>query len=617
MDKRAAVARVWAYLNFKPVAKWLALMAGVVASVITILLLLVGGVFAEVLVSRGRAIEHSGLSAMILSLPERFLPWLSDTADVSHSAFVTLAKLAMIALVLAVIWAGLLLLMHRQAAIAAGEATLRMRRAVFHHSYRLGMLMVRGQGPAEAVSLVTGHIEAIYEALYAWLTVAIAAPVQFAFLLIIACLMHFWLTVVVVAGTISAWLIAAQLFRYFRRAEIRTLQQEANYLALVQENLMFLRLIKSCIMELFNQGRIDLELSEYARAQRRRAIGTAVLGALLVFLGTLAGVAFTFLTGITILDGRLAIADAILFTAVLASIVWPIRAWLNYRTIVRRGEQSALTLAKFLDRPRDVVQEAGATVLPALARRLEFDNVSLREVGSNRLLLQGINLTVTANQRLGLCGPDEAGKHALVYLLPRLVDPTSGEIRIDDHNLRSVTLESLRKQIGLVLQNNLVFSHTVSTNISCGNAAIKLPQIIEAAKLAHAHQFIQKLPKGYDTPIGDMGHPLNVGEKFRIALARVILREPALFIIEEPPAYYLDEDTCDLLDDTFARVLTGRTVIFLPHRMTTIQSCDEILLIHKGRIEARGTHDSLTQRSPLYRHLYYLEFNDFAGQLGG
>src|SRR5207253_6149686 len=140
---------------------------------------------------------------------------------------------------------------------------------------------------------------------------------------------------------------------------------------------------------------------------------------------------------------------------------------------------------------------------------------------------------IKAGERVALVGPDEMQKHALVYLIPRFLDPSAGEIRIDGNNLRWVTLDSLRAQIALVMQHNLVFNDTVANNIGCGDASFDLPKIIEAAKIAHAHHFIQKLPRGYETPIGELGHALNVGEQFRIAMARAILRDPAPLIIEE------------------------------------------------------------------------------------
>jgi ABC-type multidrug transport system fused ATPase/permease subunit len=256
----------------------------------------------------------------------------------------------------------------------------------------------------------------------------------------------------------------------------------------------------------------------------------------------------------------------------------------------------------------------GAEFLPPLSDRLEFDNVSLREPGTGRALLQGVSLTIRAGERVALVGPDDMEKHALVYLMNRFLDPTAGEIRIDQHNLRWVTLDSLRAQIGTVLMHNLVFHDTVANNIGCGDNAYTLGQIIEAAKIAHAHHFIQKLPKGYETPIGELGHTLGISEQFRIALARAILRDPALLIIEEPENT-LDEETKALLDDTWARVLPGRTTIFLPHRISTIRSCDMLVLLHKGRVHATGVHKELLAQDPLYRHLHYLEFNEMVEQV--
>ena len=184
------------------------------------------------------------------------------------------------------------------------------------------------------------------------------------------------------------------------------------------------------------------------------------------------------------------------------------------------------------------------------------------------MLLEEVSLTIPAGKRIGLVGADDLEKHALVYLIPRLLDPTTGEIRIDQHNLRWVTLDSLRAQIAIVLQHNLVFHDTVANNIGCGDPAYTLPQIIEAAKMAHAHHFIQKLPKGYETPIGELGHSLTISEQFRIALARAILRDPALLIIEEPDAALTR--TPRRCSTTPGRAcLPGRTAIFLPHRIST------------------------------------------------
>ena len=199
-------------------------------------------------------------------------------------------------------------------------------------------------------------------------------------------------------------------------------------------------------------------------------------------------------------------------------------------------------------------------------------------------------------------GPDPAEKRALVYLIPRFLDPSSGEVRIEDKNIRWVTHESLRAQVALVMQDNLTFNDTVANNIGCGDPQYNLPQIIEAAKLAHAHQFIERLPYGYETLIGAHGHTLKPGEQFRIGLARALLRDPSILIIEEPSGP-VDEDTLALLDDTTERASHGRMIIFLASRLSTLRAVDRVFLLRDGRLEAAGSHRDLWQHNEYYRRL--------------
>jgi ATP-binding cassette subfamily B protein len=377
---------------------------------------------------------------------------------------------------------------------------------------------------------------------------------------------------------------------------------------------MLMRLVKCYLMEQFNQARVERQLSRYSQTQLVRYRGEAIYQPLLLFFGLLCALLLLFVAGGIVLYGQLTVAGVIVLATALVSLYRPLERWIESRRLLRRGKDSASQVFRFLERRGDVGQVVGAEFLPPLGKQVEFDNVSLREPGTGRMLLEDVSLRIKAGQRVGLIGADDLEKHALVYLLPRLLDPSAGEIRIDQHNLRWVTLDSLRAQIAIVLTHNLVFHDTVANNIGCGDGAYTLPQIIEAAKVAHAHHFIQKLPQGYETPIGELGHQLSASEQFRIGLARAVLRDPALLIIEEPEAA-LDEDTKALLDDTYTRVLPGRTAIFLPHRISTIRSCDALVLLHKGRVVATGVHKELLAQNPLYRHLHYLEFNEMAEQI--
>jgi ATP-binding cassette subfamily B protein len=525
-----------------------------------------------------------------------------------------LSELFILALVLALLRAVLSFVTREAAAWATVDAATRLRKAIYNHAYRLGTLAFRALGPSEAVTIFTRHVEAIHEALYARLTVSYREPIKFVLLLAFALLVNPWLALAFLVFAILIWLVGGQISAYFRRQGRAASDRAAEQLTQVRESLMLMRLVKVYLMELFNQRRVERLLGRYARLQLIRLRGEAVYRPVLYTLGTLAALILLYLAGLIVLAGHLGAASTVALATALVSLYWPVERWLGVRRIIRRGREAAVALFKFLERPSDVGQVVGAEFLPPMSQQLEFDNVSLREPGSQRMLLQDVSLVVPAGQRIGIVGNEDLEKHSLVYLIPRLLDPTSGEIRIDQHNLRWVTLDSLRNQIAVVLQNNLVFHDSVANNISCGDPQFTLPQIIEAAKIAHAHQFIQKLPQGYDTAIGELGHSLTANQQFLIALARAILRDPAIVIIEEPAAA-MDEDTKSFLDDTLARFLPGRTTVFLPHRISTLRSCDRVFLLHNGRIEAEGEHRELLSSNSLYRHLHYLEFAEIAEQV--
>jgi ATP-binding cassette subfamily B protein len=248
-----------------------------------------------------------------------------------------------------------------------------------------------------------------------------------------------------------------------------------------------------------------------------------------------------------------------------------------------------------------------------MTQQLVLNKVTVLAPGTDDVLLDEVTLAIQVGEHVALAG-DEQARLSIAYLIPRLIDPDQGEVRIDDKALPWVTLESIRKQVGMVLQNDLIFNDTVANNISCGNEEYTLPRIIEAAKLAHAHQFIMKLPDGYETRIGDLGETLTISERFRIALARVILRDPTIVIVEEP-AHGLSEEDKIWLDDTLNRFLHGRTAILLPHRLSTLRKADRVVLLHKGVILDQGSDADLIRRNDWYKHWQYLRFHTFQDEV--
>lgn len=551
--------------------------------------------------------ERNPIKAWLLGYVAWLNPWMWHGGNTTYLFGLFFAALGLAAVrLLAMIFSRYL------GAACVMEAVTRLRRSVYHHTNRLGTLAFKALGPAEAVSISTRHLEVVHDGLFHWLTYYFREPVKFGLLLAFTFFINFWLAVAFFVIAVLVWLIGGQIAAYFRQQGRRAEANSANQLVLIQESLMLMRLVKVYLMEAFNQTRVERQLSAYSRAQLRRYRGEAIYRSVFFFLGLLATLTLLLVAGYVVMAGELGVSSSLILAVAIISLYWPVRGFLDARRIVRRSRKSGTVVFDFLDRHGGVGQAIEAEFLPILTKAIQFDKVSLKEPGTGRTLLTNVTFSIRQGQRVAIVGPDEMEKHALVYLLPRFLDPSHGEVRIDGKDLKWVTLDSLRAQIAMVLQHNLVFNDTVANNIGCGDPSYNLQRVIDAAKLAHAHQFISKLPNGYETVIGEQGEPLKLGEMFRIALARAILRDPAILVIEET-ASPLDDDTKAMIDDTLQRVLPGRTVIFLPHRLTTIRNCDQVFLLYEGKLEASGDHRELLNSSDLYRHLQYLEFNEFAG----
>ncbi|HEX3315610.1 MAG TPA: ABC transporter ATP-binding protein [Gemmataceae bacterium] len=576
----------------------------------------VGAFGAEVAFNRD--VENLGILGLVVRTRNSLRHWVTQPIarefpwTWKYGNYRYLEGLLGIALALAAIRAVCSFLANIAAARAVLEVVTRLRRALYLQTYRRGALAFRALGPNEAVRISTRDLEAVHEGLFLRLTTALREPAKFLLVLLFALLVDFWLALAFFLFAGIVWLVGGQMAAHFRRKIRADQTRTGSQLTLIQESLMLMRLAKLYLMEAFNQTRFEKQLASYATAQRRRHRSEAIYRPLFTLLALVAVFGLMYLGAHLLLNGTMGVAGAMTMTTALVSLYWPASIWMDERRSMRKARESAKTLFDFLDRPGSVAQSVEAEFLPSLSKSLEFDKVVLKEPDSGRALLRGVSFGIRAGQRVAIVGRDEVEKHAIVYLLSRFLDPNQGEIRIDKKNIRWVTLDSLRVQIAIVLQHNQVFHGTVAENIGCGEQSFNRARIVEAAKIAHVHHFVQKLPKGYDTVIGEMGHALKPGEMFRIGLARAILRDPPLLVIEEPDVP-LDDDTKALIDDTFQRVLPGRTVLFLPHRLSTIKSCDRVFVLHEGRIVDQGEHSNLIRSNDLYRHIQYLEFNEFDG----
>ncbi len=491
----------------------------------------------------------------------------------------------------------------RREAIAAAshEIAIALRRQIHRQMYRLGESSLPADGTGPILSLFTREVNDVRDGAIADLYAIPQVPILFAGLLLFALGIDWKASVVLVTLGLLVAIALRVLNRSSDMASVVATREAALQLCLLQEDFGLIRTVRVHGMENVDKQRFDDHLEAYGAAEIRRMIHEPKISptsALVIAVAVI--LAAGFLAASVVLVG-LSPASALLMALAVATMVRPTLDWIAYR--------------------RAIDQADGAMFMPPIKQRISFENVTL-ESRSGRTLLDGMTVEIPAGKKTSIMALDDEAKHALVCLIPRLIDPKVGRVRIDGVDLRDATLESVRAQVATVLQTDLVFSDTVVANIALGDPSYDLPRVIQAAKLAHAHHFIADLPFGYDTPIGPLGDYLKPDQQYRIALARAFLHDPSIVIIEEPSTP-LDDDVKAYVDDTVARLAPGRTLIMLPHRLSTIRSSDRVILLHNGRLEAAGTPREVSAESKLYRHLQYIEFNQFAtgeievGHFGG
>jgi len=354
------------------------------------------------------------------------------------------------------------------------------------------------------------------------------------------------------------------------------------------------------------ESRTQRQLLHFARMKHYGAERLwAVVENVQSFIATAGRVGVIALGGYFVLTHRCSVGDYVLFIAMQDMVYGPISQLSIILPKLRRNLSRAERLFEILEQGREICDAPDAKLLSGVERSIEFRNLSYRYPGCDSWTLTDVNFSVPAGATVALIGPSGSGKTTLMNLLQRLYDPQEGAILVDGRDLRNLTQGSLRDQIAVVPQEVELFSRTIIENIGYGRDHIVVSEVEQAARIAHAHEFIQRTERGYETQVGERGAKLSGGERQRIGIARAIVKNPKILILDEATSH-LDNESERLIHDAMEKVTRGRTCFIIAHRLSTVRNADLVVVFAEGRIEAVGTHDQLWSSSPTYRKLHGL-----------
>ena len=427
---------------------------------------------------------------------------------------------------------------------------------------------------------------------------------------------------VIVLGRKLAWVLvvfipiiifsAVRIGRRVRSTTRTGQDQLADVQNILHETITGNRIVKAFGMESWEVDRFRKAAQRLFRANLRSVAAAAISSPLMDIFGAIAVALLLLLGRDQIAHNELTLGAFIAFVAAVLSMYNPVRKFAVFNNSFQQALGASSQLFDFMDTEDVVTEKPGAKPLPRFTGTIRFEDVSFsyQEDGDeSREILHGIDLEVKRGEILAIVGSSGAGKSTLVHLIPRFFDVTGGRILIDSHDVRDVTLSSLRSQVGIVTQETVLFNDTVRNNIAYGQPYVQMREVEAAAHAALAHDFILALPAGYDTVIGERGVRLSGGERQRLAIARALLKNAPILILDEATSA-LDSESEALVQSALHNLMSGRTVFVIAHRLSTVRRADRIVVIDNGRIAETGAHEDLMKQVGTYRRLYELQFSN-------
>lgn len=414
------------------------------------------------------------------------------------------------------------------------------------------------------------------------------------------------LTIVTLLTLPFSALVIGRISRKLKKGAVVTQELMGKIVSHFEEGISGIRIIKGFNAQKYVEDRFEKTNEEHKRSSRSMFYKQELASPLSEFLGIGVATAVLFYGGWLQLRGQLGMdmSTFVVYIGFYWRVLEPAKAMANAYASIQRGMVSGRRLFDILDVKNPIKEKDNAVVLKSFEREIKFENVNF-SYGSEPVL-KDINLTIPKGKMIAIVGPSGGGKSTMADLLPRFYDIVDGDIAIDGRNIKDYTLGSLIAQMGIVTQEAILFNDSVYNNIAFGMENVRREDVIEAAKIANAHEFIVGMERGYDTNIGDRGGKLSGGQRQRLAIARAVLKNPPILILDEATSA-LDTESERLVQDALTNLMKNRTSIVIAHRLSTIQFADEIVVLQHGEIIERGTHNQLIDKGGLYSHLCQLQ----------